>query len=95
MQAIRVRHLGPTNFHGGRVKAIAANGASVTVSKTYSDDYTDEREAVAKLCKKLGWTGCDRMNRGGLSGSESVFVFMPESCKCAESAFRGLRRGRR
>ncbi len=95
MQAIRVRYLGPTNTKGSRIKAMSADGKSVTVSKTYSDDVSDEKRAVAALCKKLGWTGCDRMIRGGLSGSESVFVFLPGGCSCPDSAFKGLRGKRR
>lgn len=95
MQAVRVKHLGPTNTRGARVKATASSGLSVTVGKTYSGgDYDDERRAVKALCKKLGWSGCDKMIRGGLSGDESVFLFLPESCSCPQSAFQGLR-GRR
>jgi hypothetical protein len=95
MQAIRVRHLGPTNTRGGRVKATSASGLSVTVPKTYSDDHSDERSAVMKLCKKLGWNRCDKMIRGGLDGSDSVFVFLPESCSCPASAFEGMRKRNR
>lgn len=93
MQAIRVKYLGPTNTQGARLKATSSSGLSVTVGRRFSgSDSANEREAVVQLCKKLGWHGCDKMIRAGLSGDESVFVFLPESCSCPASAFQGTRR---
>ena len=96
MQAIRTRYLGPTNTHGARVKAISASGLSATVARDYEKDVeADERRAAVALCRKLGWSGCDRMVRAGLTNEESVFVSLPPSCECPSTAFQGLRRGRR
>lgn len=95
MQAIRTRYLGPTNTRGARVKAVSASGLSATVGRDYAKDVqADERRAAVALCRKLGWSGCDRMIRAGLTNDESVFVFAPDSCKCSQSAFQGLRRRR-
>ena len=93
MQAIRVKYLGPTNTQGSRIKAISASGLSVTVNRGYAGtDYQIEHKAVKALCKKLGWNNCNKMIRAGLSGDESVFVFLPESCSCPSSAFQGTRK---
>lgn len=96
MQCIRTKYLGPTNNRGTRIKATSASGQSVTVNRDYAAEVNvDERRAALALCKKLGWPGCDRMIRGGLTNDESVFVFMPESCKCPTTAFQGRRGHRR
>ena len=93
MQSIRTKYFGPTNNRGTRIKATSTSGQSVTVNRDYAAEVSvDERRAAMVLCKKLGWSGCDRMIRGGLTNDESVFVFMPESCKCPTSAFQGRRR---
>ena len=95
MQSIRTRYLGPTNTRGARIKATSASGQSATVGRDYEKDVqADERRAAVALCRKLGWSGCDRMIRAGLTNDESVFVFAPESCRCAATAFQGLRRRR-
>ncbi len=95
MQSIRTRYLGPTNTRGTRIKAISASGESTTVARDHAHDVqADERRAAVALCRKLGWSGCDRMIRAGLTNDESVFVFLPESCRCPSSAFQGLRRRR-
>jgi hypothetical protein len=91
MQAIIVKYLGPTNTQGARLKACTASGECVTVGKTYADDNTDRRRAVAKLCAKLGWSDCDKMIRGGLKDAD-VFVFLPTGCSCPASAFQGMRK---
>lgn len=64
-QAITTKYLGPTNFRGSRIKAMAEAG-SITVSY---DDSLNTQDAHAKaaqaLARKFGWTG--EYYQGGLS----------------------------
>lgn len=56
-QAIRVKFLGPTNFRGDRLRAMAQTG-SITISWNYTlnRDANFERAAAA-LRAKMGWDG--------------------------------------
>ena len=57
MQSIVTKRLSPTDTSGARVKATAANGASVIVPYSYEGDGVADDRAAVKLAAKLGWTG--------------------------------------
>ena len=94
MKAIETTFHGPTNTRGSRITASDSDGNRATVPYEYvSRGEEAHRAAAVALCRKMGWGGCDRLISGGTKRG-FVFVFAPESCKCAESAFQGLRRRR-
>lgn len=96
MVAIETKYVGPRDVRGSRIIATSGSGDRVAIS--YDDALSSEqnhRKAAMELCRrKMRGGNCDRLIGGGLKNGY-VFVFAPESCKCAQSAFRGLRRGRR
>lgn len=77
MQSIATKYIGPSNCKGARIKAIASGGAYVF--EPYHHEYDPDRnhrEAVRKLCHKLGWKG--HMVAGATTdGTVNVFVNEP------------------
>ena len=80
MQAIVTKYLGPTNYRGARVKAMAQAG-SVTIPWDDALDVDTNHEAAAvALCAKLKWTTENghkgRWNGGGSpDGNGNVYVY--------------------
>jgi hypothetical protein len=77
MQAIVTKYIGPSNVKGSRIKATSASG--VSAFSDYKSEYDTERnhrEAIRKLCHKLGWHG--HMVLGSTKvGYVAVFVDEP------------------
>ena len=77
MQAIITKYLGPTNYHGARIKATCQAG-SVTVPFDYAAKEPHDVAAIA-LRAKLGWEkdSYGRMVRGALpDGKGNCYVFV-------------------
>lgn len=56
-QAIVTKYLGPTDFHGARVKA-KADAGTITVSWDHALNVDENHTAAAKtLAQKFGWYG--------------------------------------
>src|SRR5574340_1120197 len=74
MVAITVRYLGPTNFHGSRLKASCEKGRpTVTIPKNCASERDASYEDAARaLCLKMGWTGS---LVGGETPNGMVYVF--------------------
>ncbi len=78
MQAIQTKYLGPTNFRGSRVKAMAQSG-SVTVGWNDAYDTDDNhRNAALTLAKRLGWDHWtwNYMETGWLKDSTAVHMYV-------------------
>ncbi len=74
MQSITTKYLGPTDSHGGRIRASASGGGgSVTVAYDHGlDTEENHARACAKLMDKLKWSG--EMVAGSTKGGYT-FVF--------------------
>ena len=84
MKAIWTKYLGPTNFRGSRVKAVAENangfGAEIGATVEYDDALSVEANhdsAALALCEKMGWPG-DLMRGGRPDGMGNVYTFAAE-----------------
>ncbi len=74
MIAIQVRYLGPTNYRGSRVKAMAEGVKSVTLPYNYAGDYLNsDKMAALQLCKNNKWPL--NLVEGQLPNGDYVFVF--------------------
>ena len=77
MQAIVTKYLGPTNYHGARVKAKAQAG-SLTLPWDNALDIDDNHEKAARaLALRHGWLdNGGKLVGGGLpDGSGNAYVF--------------------
>lgn len=55
-KAIQVKYFGPTNTRGTRWKATAEGGHSVTLSRDYALNGSDDARRVATaLCEHMAW----------------------------------------
>jgi hypothetical protein len=74
-QTITVKYLEPTNYRGGRYKAISTSGISITIPKLHEHN-SEQGAALAalQLAKKLNWSGT---LVGGCNADTYVFVFVP------------------
>lgn len=71
-QAIVTKYIGPTNYRGARIKAMAYAG-SITVPYAYELGVQDAHEAAARaLADKFGWVG-DMVGGSTLDGYCFVF----------------------
>ena len=83
-QSITTKYLGPTNYRGGRIKATATGGRSVTLAWSYElgieGNHTAAASALAaKLCKAAGGDGWDgEWIGGGLNEGGHVYVSIPK-----------------
>ena len=76
-QSIMTKYLGPTDYKGGRVKATATGGRTVTLSWDYGLGIEGNHVAAAKaLATKLDWTERGWIG-GGLNEGGFVFVSVP------------------
>ena len=57
MQAITTRYLPPTNTLGARVRAKAANGASLSLPYCHEAGEGSHARVALALAQKLGWMG--------------------------------------
>lgn len=72
VQGIITQYLGPTNAHGGRIKATAAAG-SVTVAVDHAlNEEKRHRLAAQTLMRKFGWSG--KLVQGGHPKDGYIFV---------------------
>lgn len=73
MQAIRTKYIGPTNYRGSRIKAIATAG-SITLSWAHNlNSDENHRSAALALATKLGWTYGPFIG-GTLDSGDCVYV---------------------
>ena len=74
MKAIETKYLGPTNYHGSRIKATDNDGNSVTMPYDYElNSYENYRLAAVALAEKMGWKG---NISGGYTKKGMVWVFV-------------------
>ncbi len=93
MVAIETKYVGPRDRTGARIIASTESGHRVVIP--YPHELSGEaahRKAAMELCRrKMSGGDCGKMIGGGTKKGY-VFVFAPESCKCGDDAFRGMRR---
>jgi hypothetical protein len=70
-QAIVTRYIGPTNYHGSRVKATAEAGSLTLPWDSALDSYANHVKAAKALARKFKWGG---IWYGGGTSAGYVFV---------------------
>ena len=77
MKAIQVKHLGPTDTRGSRVKAFVHKNVHVTLSYDYTLTPENNRLAAAyALIKKLNWP-VNISGSGILPNGDEIFTIVP------------------
>jgi hypothetical protein len=78
MNAIRAHFLGPTNYRGSRIVAVAGNGERLTIPYPSEANPGEDAHRVAAetLAARLDWPG--HLIGGYLADGSYVFVFGPE-----------------
>ena len=74
MKAITTKYIGPTNYRGSRIKAVAEGGNSITLS--YDDALNSDQNhlaAAVALRDKMNWKDSGKLLGGG---TEKGYVFV-------------------
>ena len=81
-KAIQTKYIGPTNFLGSRVKAVAQSGAVTVKWDCALDQEENHRQAALALCRRLGWRWSQAcMATGWLNDGSAVHVYIPQEEK--------------
>lgn len=74
--AITTKYLGPTNTRGGRIKASAKSGRSLSITIPYPHELSQSEAhaaAARALCERMSWTPA-ALHQGYAHGAGYVFV---------------------
>ena len=77
---IVTKYMGPTNFRGARIKAIAKSGPALTITISYPHELSQSEahaSAAVALCERMKWNPVS-LHQGHAPGDGYVFVMGTE-----------------